>query len=158
MQAFPGVGAKEGLVSCLVVPGLKCGTGFQSGKDMNHPRLGTSLAEDLLNAVFFTEILFANVFDGQAIFPGYPLRIFSNGIGDRLEDIGKIKHLVSVQGEIFGDPLRVANRHQRADYNDPVKTMKYAGDQRLKFGRNTEFGHGCPTNEKYWNAANDIQK
>jgi hypothetical protein len=131
VQAFAGNRLEMCFMGLFVMPGLISSAGFHRRKDMYKSWMRTSLLDNIVNAVFFPKILFANKIDFQAVFFSQHLGIKANLFSHRFNKIGVIKNSDVSFEEQSSHTLGVTDARNGSSHYDSVKTGDDAFDFRV---------------------------
>jgi hypothetical protein len=129
VQAFAWYCLEICFVSLFIMPGLISGAGFHRREDMYKSGMRTSLFDNIVNAVFFSKVLFADKIDFQAVFFSQLLSVETNLFPHGLNEIGVIKYSDAFFEEKRGHTLGITNARYGSSQYDPVK----AGDDAFDF-------------------------
>src|SRR6516162_10618563 len=128
VQAFAVVGPQVGLPSFLVVPRLVGGTRFHGREDAHQAGVMPPLLEDLLDPIFFAEVLFTKEDNLQAVLGGESLGILSQGVAQRLSKAGIIKNPDLPSLQVGGHALGLTEPRQGSLDQEAVVAGKHAHD------------------------------
>lgn len=129
MQAFAGYRFEICFMSLFVVPGLISSAGFHRREDMYKSGVRTSLFDDIINTVFFSEILFADKIDFQAVFFSQFFSIEPNFLAHWFNEVSVVKDLDIVFEQQRSHALCITNTWYGSGQHYPVK----AGDETFDF-------------------------
>jgi hypothetical protein len=128
MQTLAVIRPQEGLARLLVVPRLIADAGFQGRENADQAGVVPALAEDLLNAVFFAEVPFADELDLQAVLGCQPLRILSQSLPKGLSPAGIVENADVLSVQISRHALGVTEPGQGSLDPHAVVAGKHARD------------------------------
>ena len=111
------------------MPRLISSAGFHRREDMYESGMRTSLFDNIVNAVFFSEILFADKIDFQTVFFSQFLGVEANLFSHRFNEIGVVKDSNVFFEEQRSHTLGITNARYGSGQYDPVK----AGDDTFDF-------------------------
>ena len=129
MQAFTRHRFEICFMGLFIMPGFISSAGFHRRKDMYKSGMRTSLFDNIVNAVFFSEILFTDEIDFQAVFCSQFLGIKTNFFSHRFNEVGVVKDLNVFFEEHRSHPLGITNARYSSSQYDSVK----AGDDAFDF-------------------------
>jgi len=128
MQAFTGHRFEICFMGLFIMPGLISSAGFHCRKDMYKSGMRTSLFDNIINAVFFPEILFADKIDFQAVLFSQLFGIKTNLFSHRFNKIGVIKYSDTFFEEQRSHTLGITNARYGSSQYDSVKARDDALD------------------------------
>jgi hypothetical protein len=128
VQAFAVLGPQVGLPRFLVVPRLVGGTGFHGREDAHQAGVIPSLLEDCPYPIFFAEVPFTNEDNLQAVLGGESFGILSQGVAQRLSELGIIKNPDLASLQVGGHALGITEPRQRSLDQDAVVARQHARD------------------------------
>ena len=129
VQAFAWYCLEICFVSFFIMPRLISGAGFHRREDMYKSGKRTSLFDNIVNAIFFPEILFADKIDFHAVFFSQLLGVKTNLFSHRFNEIGVVKDSNVFFEEQRSHTLSITNARYGSSQYDPVK----AGDDTFDF-------------------------
>jgi hypothetical protein len=129
VEALATVPPKERVAGGLVVPRLVRRTRLHRREDMHQPRMISALGEDVSNAILFAEGLhLPDVFDGHAFFGCHLLRVSTNRVAERLDELRVIEQADAAAVEHCRHRLRVTDARDRSLDHHAVEAGEHASD------------------------------
>jgi hypothetical protein len=129
MQALARHGLERCCASLFIIPGLVCGAQFHCREYMYKPGMRTSLFDNIADPAFFSEILFANKIDYQAVVGGDFFGICTDFFPQRICPLCKVEYTNAIDGKKGTHTLGITNAGYGSSQYDSVK----AGDNALDF-------------------------
>jgi len=129
MQTLAANSPKKGFVSVFVMPWFIGGAGFHRRVDVYQSWMSSALCDNTTDPVFFSEILFSDKFDFEAVISCDFFSIGTNFFTERFSPFSKVKYTNVFCGQKFTHTLRIADAGYCACKYDSVKT----GDDSLDF-------------------------
>ena len=130
MQTFRLGGLEGGLSGGLVVPGLERGAWFHRREDVDQTGVTTTLGDDYLDALLFSEVVTADELDLQSVLAGELLSACPDLLPEPLCEQWIIKETDSPHPQIPRHGLCMADVGERANNYYPVET----GQDATNFG------------------------
>jgi len=124
MKALAAIGFQKGSPGLLVMPGLVAVAGFHGREDMHQSGMRTPLLDNLVNAVFFSEILFADKLDFRAVLQSDTFGICANLLPQRFSPLGIVENTNLLLAQKQTHALGVTNTGYGSGQYDSVKTGK----------------------------------
>jgi hypothetical protein len=129
VETAAGIIFKEGLVGCLIMPGLEGCTCFHGRKDVDQTRMRPPLFENLFDTIFFAKgVDLFDELDGKIMFVGQRLCVLTYLVPVRGGPFLEIEDANAVLIKEACHCLRMADVRQRALYDNPVITGQNAGN------------------------------
>src|SRR6266567_2795689 len=128
MQTFAGIRPQEGAMRLLVVPGLVGVAGFHRRDDMHQAGGVAADGEQLGDDVFLADMVFDNVFDGNASRTGQLGSAGAHAITKRLGKSRIVEDPDLSRRQKPRHSLRIAGPGQRAGDDDPVVAGEHPGE------------------------------
>jgi hypothetical protein len=127
METTAGIIFEEGLLGCLIMPGLEGCTCFHGRKDVNQTRMKSSLFENLFDAIFLAEgIDLVDKLDGDTMMDSQRLCVLTYLVPVRGGPLLKIEDAYAMQIKEVCHCLRMADIRQSALHDNPVITRQNA--------------------------------
>src|SRR5579885_2976780 len=117
VQTLAAVGLEEGLVACLVVPGLVALAGLHRRDHVHQPRVIPAPLQDFRHDILLADMLLADVLDLDAGRGSQLLGSFADRLPQRLGKPGVVENADPPAREKPRHPLRVARLRQCARYH-----------------------------------------
>jgi len=130
MQTLAANSPKKGFVSVFVMPWFIGGAGFHRRVDVYQSWMSSALFDNVADPVFFSEILFSDKFDFQAVIMGDFFGIGTYFFPKWFCPLSEVKYANVLCGQKSTHPLRIADTRYCTCKYDSVKT----GDDSLDFG------------------------
>ena len=121
--------SQDGSILSLGVAGLKAGTVLHGGEDVNQPRMVASLSNNLLDPLFFSELLLStDKFDLQSVVSSQSLCILSNLVTKRFRPTRVVEEANLSGVKIQSHSTFVADLGNGSIKDDPVKAGEDSPD------------------------------